>query len=131
MVFSSHIFVYYFLPTALLVYYLLPRQGKHLGLTLLSYIFYGWANPRFVFLMFGSTVVDYLCGLAMTGQLRRSRTAEIPVLDTNTQRSRGQRTALVVSIVTNLSLLGFFKYFNFTVENYNSLASLLGLSQYG
>jgi len=45
MVFSSHLFVFYFLPLALLGYYLLPLRGKHIALTLFSYVFYGWANP--------------------------------------------------------------------------------------
>jgi len=65
MVFSSHLFVYYFLPVALALYYLAPRNAKHLVLTILSYIFYGWANPLFVVLMFASTLVDYLCGLVI------------------------------------------------------------------
>jgi hypothetical protein len=47
MVFGSHLLLFYFLPVTLLVYYELPR-GKHLVLTLLSYVFYGWANPLFV-----------------------------------------------------------------------------------
>jgi hypothetical protein len=45
MVFSSHLFVFYFLPLSLLVYYLLPMRGKHISLTIFSYVFYGWANP--------------------------------------------------------------------------------------
>ena len=68
MVFSSHLFVFYFLPLALAVYYLLPRRARHLGLTVLSYGFYGWANPAFVFLMLFSTAVDYLCALAIAGR---------------------------------------------------------------
>ena len=72
MVFSSHLFIFYFLPLVLLIYYAMPRRGKHVILTLLSYIFYGWANPYFVFLMFFSTVVDYICGLAMTHQFGKA-----------------------------------------------------------
>ena len=60
MVFSSHFFIYYFLPLALVVYYLSPRRLRHLGLTLLSYLFYGWANPAFVVLMLASTTIDRL-----------------------------------------------------------------------
>ena len=71
MVFSSHLFVFYFLPVALAIYYTSPRRTKHLLLTLLSYVFYGWANPYFVFLMLTSTVIDYVCGLVMARQLRR------------------------------------------------------------
>ena len=62
MVFSSHLFFYYFLPAALALYYPLPQRGRHLALTLLSYLFYGWSNPLFVVLLFASTTVDYLCG---------------------------------------------------------------------
>ncbi|MCY4402521.1 MAG: MBOAT family protein [Candidatus Poribacteria bacterium] len=111
MVFSSHIFVYYFLPIALLSYYLLPRQAKHLGLTLLSYLFYGWANPPFVLLMFASTVVDYMCGRVIYAS----------------EDYRRRKLALTISICSNLSLLGFFKYFNFGVSNFNSILEFLGL----
>lgn len=118
MVFSSHLFVFVYLPLALGVYYLLPRRGKHLGLTLLSYLFYGWANPAFVLLMLFSTVVDYVCGRV------------IGEVDPETERTRAQRTAVTVSVVTNLSLLGFFKYFNFGVDSYNLLVTSLGLESW-
>ena len=111
MVFSSHIFVYYFLPIALLSYYLLPRPGKHFGLTLFSYFFYGWANPPFVLLMFTSTVVDYTCGRVISG----------------TEYHRNRKRALTISICSNLTLLGFFKYFNFGISNYNTLLEWLGV----
>ncbi len=65
MVFSSYLFLFYFLPVALLLYYSVPRRAKHLLLTLVSYLFYGWANPLFVFLLLGSTTVDYFCGLVI------------------------------------------------------------------
>jgi alginate O-acetyltransferase complex protein AlgI len=71
MVFSSHEFLFYFLPAALLLYYAVPRRGKHLLLTLLSYLFYGWANPLFVVLMLASTLIDYVCGLVISRALRR------------------------------------------------------------
>lgn len=129
MVFSSHLFVYYFLPITLAVYYVLPRRAKHVALTLLSYVFYGWANPYFVFLMFGSTVVDYVCGLGMVGRLGRGRSRRIRTLPKDEPRSRGQKVALAISICTNLSLLGFFKYFNFAAENYNAVVEGLGLAE--
>jgi len=128
MVFSSHLFLFHFLPAVLLFYYAAPRRLKHLALTLLSYLFYGWASPLFVVLMLGSTVVDYLCGLSMTGQFRRGAWSEpVPLLDQRAERTRGQKWAVFVSVCTNLSLLGFFKYFNFGVENYNWLLGALGL----
>ncbi len=111
MVFSSHIFVYYFLPIAILSYYLLPLKAKHFGLTLLSYLFYGWANPPFVLLMFASTVVDYSCGRVISGS----------------ENHRNRQVALIISICSNLSLLGFFKYFNFGISNFNTLLDWLGM----
>ena len=127
MVFSSHLFVYYFLPLALVVYYLLPRRARHLGLTVLSYLFYGWANPAFMVLMAFSTVVDYFCGLSIAGGLGRGWGQPLERLPKGTPRSRGQRWAVAVSVVSNLALLGFFKYFNFAVDSYNALLAALGL----
>jgi len=129
MVFSSHLFVYYFLPLALVVYYLLPRQLRHLGLTLLSYLFYGWANPAFMVLMLASTVIDYFCGLALAGRLGRNWREPIERLEKGGPRRRAQRVAVAISVAGNLSLLGFFKYFNFAADSYNTLIAALGLGQ--
>ncbi len=129
MVFSSHLFCFYFLPLVAGVYYLLPKRLRHLGLTLSSYGFYGWANPAFVFLMLFSTAVDYLCALAIAGQSPFAK-REIQALAPGA-RSRRQRIALAISICSNLSLLGFFKYFNFTVDSYNALLAAAGLAELG
>ena len=76
MVFSSIVFLFYFMPLMLIGYYLLhwfgSRHTKHAFLTLISYVFYGWANPLFFVLMLFSTLVDYVCGLGMSGQWSRS-----------------------------------------------------------
>ena len=131
MVFSTHLFVFWFLPLALAVYYLVPRRGRHLALTLLSYLFYGWANPAFTLLMAFSTAIDYLCGLAMIGGLPRPWRARAEPLKPGGPRSRGQKGAVVVSVVTNLALLGFFKYFNFGVDSWNATVEALGLASLG
>jgi len=128
MVFSSHLFVYYFLPLALAVYYLLPRRARHLGLTALSYLFYGWANPAFVILMATSTAIDYACGLALAGRLGRRGSGAIEALEVGGRRSRAQKVAVTISVVSNLSLLGFFKYFNFGVDSWNALIAAAGLT---
>ncbi len=126
MVFSSHLFMFYFLPLAMVVYYAMPRMGKHLALTLLSYVFYGWWNPLFVVLMFASTVIDYVAGLFISRQFGTSWREPIGALGPGGPRSTGQKIALVVSICSNLSLLGFFKYFNFVTANYNAVVQVLG-----
>ncbi|MDF1656352.1 MAG: MBOAT family protein [Verrucomicrobiales bacterium] len=112
MVFSSHIFLFGFLPIALLLYYLTPPRGRSITLTLLSYVFYGWWNPWFVLLMLGSTLVDYCCGgiIAKEGQTRRR-----------------QKVALWTSITINLLCLGFFKYAIFVAGSIGVVAGWLGL----
>ncbi|MCE9591433.1 MAG: hypothetical protein K8S99_13010 [Planctomycetes bacterium] len=127
MVFSSHIFFFYFLPLALAVYYVLPMRGKHVSLTLFSYVFYGWANPWFATLMLFQTVVDYVAGMMIAGQWGLPSDAPVELLSMNGPRSRTQKAALAIALISNLALLGFFKYFNFGVDTYNSLASSMGL----
>jgi alginate O-acetyltransferase complex protein AlgI len=129
MVFSSYLFLFYFLPASLAAYYAAPQRAKHLVLTAFSYVFYGWANPLFSLLLLCSTLIDYLCGLVMVlGGPSRWRSAPIEVLEPGGPRTRRQTAALVVSMCANLSLLGFFKYFNFGIDSYNSLLGAMGLT---
>lgn len=127
MVFSSHLFLFYFLPAALLFYYLAPRRARHLVLTAFSYLFYGWTNPLFMLLMLASTLVDYVAGLLMAHRAGDPWNEPPPLLPPDGPRNRRQRIALTLSIVSNLTLLGFFKYFNFAVENFTALVQALGL----
>lgn len=112
MVFSSHIFLFYFLPLSLLYYYCAPKRVKNISLTGISYIFYGWSNPLFTLLMFFSTLVDYFCGLVIGS--------------TASSKERRRKLALAISIISNLALLGFFKYTGFALESYNQLFGFLG-----
>ena len=133
MVFSSQLFLFYFLPIALALYYgvrLGPRWLSHGTLTALSYLFYGWANPPFMLLMLASTAIDFACGLAIarSGARGRAPGAEPPICEVGGPRTRVQKTALILSICSNLLLLGFFKYFNFSLESYNAVVEALGLS---
>jgi len=125
MVFSSYLFLFYFLPPALLLYYAAPRRAQHLILTTLSYIFYGWANPLFVPLLLGSTTVDYIAGRVIARH--PAMPAADDAADANPRRARPARIALAASICSNVALLGFFKYFNFAAENMDALADWIGL----
>ena len=127
MVFSSHLFIYYFLPLALSVYYLAPSRLRNLVLTLTSFVFYGWANPLFILLLVVSTLIDYLCGLVLVDALHQPRDAPLPLLDPNIPRSRRQKLTLATSMVANLTLLGFFKYYNFALASWNEAAAAAGL----
>jgi alginate O-acetyltransferase complex protein AlgI len=127
MVFSSHLFLFLFLPAVLALYYAVPRRGRHLLLTLASYVFYGWANPLFVVLMFVSTLIDYVCGLFIARQWGCSWSEPVRLLEKTARRTRAQKVFLAVSLCSNLALLGFFKYFNFATENYDAVMQALGL----
>ena len=82
MVFSSHIFLFYFLPIVLLLNYLLPFRFLTTMLTIVSYTFYGWANPKWIVLMLTSTLVDYFCGLALVrySGLKPQEDGDLPFL---------------------------------------------------
>jgi len=129
MVFSSFIFLFLFLPASLLLYYATPLRGRNLALTLMSYLFYGWANPYFMLLLFASTLVSYYSALVMSRVPGHVATGEMPLLDEDDPRSLTQKGAFWISIAANLSLLVFFKYFNFGIDNYNSVVAVLGVEQ--
>ena len=130
MVFSSYLFIFYFLPLSLLGYYAMPwRPARHLMLTIFSFLFYAWGSPRFVFLMIATTLLDYLLGRVQAHNGLRGWSQPISLLDPNGPRSRIQKGAFVAALTVDLGLLGFFKYFNFAVDNYQAAVGALGLSQ--
>jgi alginate O-acetyltransferase complex protein AlgI len=120
MVFSSHLFLFYFLPLAVAVSLLAPRRLWLGVLAAFSYVFYGWANPAFMLLMMLSTVIDYVAGLVLLREGNRR------IRNLIEHRTLTERAALWTSIFSNLSLLGFFKYFNFAADNYRALCANLG-----
>src|SRR5258707_13510891 len=123
MVFISHIFIFYFLPLVLLLNYVLPFRFLTLMLVSLSYVFYGWANPRWLLLMLLSTAVDYGCGLALVKFSGLPMDGpDLPWLPKDQPRNRAQKIALAVSMASNLTILGFFKYFDFAAGTLNSIA---------
>jgi alginate O-acetyltransferase complex protein AlgI len=111
LVFSSHTFLYAFLPAFLVLYALTPRHLKSLTITLGSYVFYGWARPIWAVLMLGSTLLDYGAGILI-----------------GRDQARGKSGArwLVISITGQLALLGWFKYANFGAETLNQILGATG-----
>ena len=109
MQFSSAVFILLFLPFALLLYFLSPgRRAKNIALLLLSLAFYAWGDPAYVWLLVLAVLVNWLLCMAME-RLARPRA----------------RLLLVLAIVVDLGILGFYKYQGFLAEN---LSSLTGLS---
>lgn len=123
MVFTTHFFLFYFLPATLLFYYLLPRAGKSLFLTLVSYVFYGWANPKWVLLLLFSTAVDFGCGLWIENLRHSSKGKGLLIKNAKPNTAKW---ALIVSLVSNLGLLGIFKYFDFLAMSFNQMALAFG-----
>jgi alginate O-acetyltransferase complex protein AlgI len=105
MVFSGITFLVYFLPLFLLIYHLVPNKLKNLVILLGSIFFYSWGGPKFIFVILGTTFVDFLLVKTMHEQ--------------KTQKSK--RLFLVLSLCLNLGLLFYFKYCNFFIENINAL----------
>src|ERR1051325_8057907 len=110
MVFTSHVFLFYFLPLVLTLYYALPFRARTALIAVSSYVFYGWANPIWAAIMFFGSSVDYFCGLALLKQSGLpDRDGLPPVIGPEIPRTRAMKAVLIVSIVTNLGLLAVFK----------------------
>lgn len=106
MVFSSTLFLFWFLPVVLIGYYLCGKKAKNYWLLLASLFFYSWGEPKYVLLMFTLIVINYICGLLLAR-------------DHN-------RYLLCATVIFNLGILGYFKYFNFLMETVNAVLSLIG-----
>ena len=107
MLFSSNIFLFVFLPAVLLGYYLLRSsvQLKNYFLLAASLLFYAWGEPVYVFLMLVSIAGNYLFGLAVNGS----------------KAPAWRKFWLILAVVFNLGILGWFKYAGFLVKNINAL----------
>ena len=109
MVFSSPLFLFYFLPVVLILYYLVPRGQifwKNLVLLVGSLFFYAWGEPVYVLLMLFSIAMDYGLGLWLEHEKRRGG---------------HPGRVLALAVVLNLLLLGFFKYANFLIGTVNGV----------
>ena len=116
MLFSSISFLYYFLPTVLILYFCVPFQFKNFVLLLASLVFYFYGEPIYTLLMLAATLSSYIHGLLI-------------------DRFRGQvwgKVFLWSSVITSVAVLGLFKYSDFFIENINAIANTsiayLGLS---
>lgn len=106
MVFSSILFLFRFMPIAFLLYYLSPRKLKNLTLLIISLVFYCWGEVRYFPIMIASIVVDYVASNGIERHRDDPRTCKL---------------FLLMSVVFNLGMLGFFKYTNFFISNLNAL----------
>lgn len=114
MIFSSISFLFFFLPLFLILYYIVPfeRYGikwKNIVLLVFSLIFYAWGEPIYIFLMVFSSIIDYYNG---------------KMINKYWHEPKIKKFFLVLSIIVNLGLLGFFKYADFLIINLNNILDL-------
>lgn len=109
MVFSAPLFLFLFLPIFFLFYYLSPQRLKNVILLIFSILFYTWGAPKFILLFLVSIIADFLITRRM-------------VVAPDGKR----RSWLLLSLILNVSLLAYFKYANFFVENCSIFFSWLG-----
>lgn len=108
MVFSSFVFLLAFLLLVLLIYYVCPGKVRNLVLLVASLLFYAWGEPVYVLIMLFSTVFDYTNGRLIEYFQNKNRPGKAKVV-------------LVIDLVGNLGILGFFKYADFVIGNINSI----------
>lgn len=106
MLFSSIPFLYYFLPCVLILYFAVPARTKNLILLLASLVFYAWGEPRLVLLMLITITVGYILGVL---------TEDHP---------KHKKIFLILAIVLSLGALGYFKYADFFIGNFNAVTGL-------
>ena len=106
MIFSSLTFLFAYLPLTLAVYFLAPLRWRNLVLLLVSLFFYGWGEPVYIVIMFASILIDYIHGL---------------LVEKYRENDKKARWFVGQSVVFNLLLLGFFKYWDFLAANLSLL----------
>ena len=104
MVFSSLEFLFLYLPVVTVIYFISPRAWRNLILLLFSLVFYGWGEPKYVFLMVFTVAADYLFGLFI-GRSRKG--------------SRRSKILLILAVALNIGILGYFKYADFLIDSFS------------
>ena len=115
MLFTSLEFVLFFLPVVVIINLLLPRKLQNLWLCAASIFFYAWGEPKFVFAMLASIIINYLFAL---------------ILDVNRSRTALSRLILWTDILINLGILFTFKYMNFTTSILHGINENIAVTNY-
>ncbi|MEF2889427.1 MBOAT family protein [Turicibacter sanguinis] len=105
MLFSSMLFLWIFLPLVLVLHWIIPKKLHNLLLLGFSLLFYTFGEPKYILLMLISIAMNYLFGLL------------VDFVKTKNQK----RLIVTITVLTNLLILGYFKYFNFFIESINNL----------
>lgn len=104
MVFSSSIFIFIFLPILFCLYYIANNKCRNVILLIASLLFYSWGEPKYIFLMLFSIVINYALGFLVEKEWKL------------------KKLFLVIAVVVNLGLLFYFKYTNFALDTFSRIA---------
>lgn len=110
MLFSSNVFLYFYLPIVLFLYYISPRKFRNLVLFAVSLFFYGWGEPVYVLLMVFTVILNYVCAL---------------LIESRRKKEKSPKGVLIIGVILNLLLLGYFKYATFFLESLQSILPFL------
>ncbi len=113
MIFSSITFLIYFLPIVLVLYLIIPNYIKNVFLLLVSILFYSWGGPKFIFIILGTTALDFYL---------------VQLMD-NSAKEKTRKFFLIASLTLNVGLLFYFKYCNFFIDNLNSVFSFFSVGE--
>lgn len=105
MVFSSMTFLWIFLPLLLVIYFITKEKYRNIVLLIFSLIFYAWGEPKHIVLMLISIAINYVFGIILDKQEKKAK----------------RKVILIVALLFDLLILGYFKYFNFFSSNINRL----------
>lgn len=106
MLFSSITFLYFFLPCVILIYFTVPKKFKNSVLLFSSLFFYGWGEPRYLIFLTAAIVQGYIFGL---------------LIEKHRNNKKSSAIFLTVTILISLGMLGYFKYADFFINNFNAV----------
>lgn len=109
MLFSSTTFIFHFLPCVLLLYVFTPCRFKNTVLLLASFFFYGWTEPKYILFMILAIGTAYISGI---------------LIDRYRHRPKVSKWILILSVSLCLAMLGYFKYADFFISNFNTVTGL-------
>ena len=110
MVFSSNVFLLYFLPLFLICYFVCPKRFRNYIILLFSIVFYAWGAPDFILWLLGSTIANFFLVKLMH----------------KTEKKPLKKLYCGLAIAVSLGLLVYYKYANFLIDNLNALISIFG-----
>ncbi|XXM72916.1 MBOAT family O-acyltransferase [Lysinibacillus sphaericus] len=108
MVFSNLVFIFMFLPVVLFFYFIARKELKNFVLICASLVFYAWGEPKYVFLMLFSILLNYIFGLAID----------------YFKDQKLKKVMVALAVIGNLAILGYYKYINFLIDNLNQVFNL-------